>query len=62
MMIMNVSDIDEGVEYFIVRGYRNPGSTHRGGRADIHGHARYESMISPDGVRVDIIEHIKDED
>ena len=61
-MRMNVSDIDEGVEYFLVRGYRNPGSTLRGGRKDIHGKARYEMMVSPDGVRVDVVEHIKDEE
>ncbi len=58
-MRMNVSNIDEGIEYFLVRGYRNPGSTLRGGRPDIHGHARYEMMISPEGVRVDIVEHQK---
>lgn len=61
-MRMNVSDIDECIEYFLVRGYRNPGSTLRGGREDIHGKARYEMMVSPEGVRVDIVEHIKDED
>ena len=59
---MNVSNINEGVEYFLVRGYRNPGSTLRGGEKDIHGKARYEMMVSPDGVRVDVVEHIKDED
>lgn len=61
-MRMNVSDIDEGIEYFLVRGYRNPGSVLRGGKKDIHGKARYEMMISPEGIRVDIVEHIKDED
>lgn len=61
-MRMNVSDIDECIEYFLVRGYRNPGSTLRGGKKDIHGKARYEMMVSPEGVRVDIVEHIKDEE
>ena len=60
-MRMNVRDINECIEYFLVRGYRNPGSTLRGGRHDIHGKARYEMMISPEGVRVDIVEHQKDE-
>lgn len=61
-MRMNVSNIDEGIEYFLVRGYRNPGSTLRHGQADIHGNARYEMMISPEGVRVDIVEHEKSEE
>lgn len=60
-MRMNVWDINECIEYFLVRGYRNPGSVLRGGRADIHGHARYEMMVSPEGVRVDIVEHQKDD-
>lgn len=60
-MRMNVWDINECIEYFLVRGYRNPGSTLRGGRKDIHGNARYEMMISPEGVRLDIVEHQKDE-
>ncbi len=59
-MRMNVRDINEGVEYFLVKGYRNPGSVLRGGRADIHGKARYEMMISPEGIRVDIVEHLRD--
>lgn len=61
-MRMNVRDINECIEYFLVRGYRNPGSTLRGGRHDIHGKARYEMMISPEGVRVDIVEHMRDEE
>ena len=61
-MRMNVRDIDEAIEYFLVRGYRNPGSVRRGGRLDIHGHARYEMMVSPEGVYVDIIEHQQDND
>ena len=61
-MRMNVHDIDECIEYFLVRGYRNPGSTLRGGRFDIHGHGRYEMMISPEGVRVDIVQHMRSED
>ena len=61
-MRMNVSDVDECVEYFLVKGYRNPSSVLRGGEKDLHGNARYEMMVSPDGVRVDIVEHLKDED
>ena len=61
-MRMNVSDINEAIEYFLVRGYRNPGSTARGGRHDIHGNGRYEIMISPEGVRVDIVKHLKTEE
>lgn len=61
-MRMNVSDIDEGVEYFLLRGYRNPESTLRGGKKDIHGKARYEMLVSPEGVLIDLVEHLKDEE
>ncbi len=61
-MRMNVRDINKCIEYFLVRGYRNPGSVRRGGKQDIHGHARYETMVSPEGVLVDIVEHLRDSD
>ena len=61
-MRINVDDITAGVEYFLVRGYKNPGSVDRGGAPDIHGKAKYEELVSPEGIRVRVIEHIKDED
>lgn len=59
-MRMNVANVEEAVDFFISRGYKNPGSVERNGLADIHGHAKYELLVSADGKKkVDVIEHQK---